>query len=413
MSKPYGLLGRSLGHSYSPVIHRELAGLDYVLFEREPEELEAFLRGDEWAGLNVSIPYKKTVAGMCDELSPLAQRLGNVNTVVRRADGSLYGHNTDYEGFSTMAETMGVELSGRKVVVFGGDGGVGTTVMHRLADVAADAVAVTLDGPDNYSNLERHADATFAVNCTPVGMYPDCPASVVSLDTYPDLEGLIDVVYNPARTGLAMQAEERGIPCRTGLLMLVAQAAHSEELFCGEKIPLERIEDVAARLSAAEQNVALIGMPGCGKTRVGEQLSQILGREHVDIDHALEARLGTSCSNFIKTRGEEAFRREETALLADVAKRSRLVISCGGGVVTRQENYPLLHQNSQIVMLDRPLDELSTKGRPLSERDGVYKLAEERMPAYRGWADLIVHSTDSARHTAEKVAAELPPALEL
>ena len=412
MSKPYGLLGRSLGHSYSPVIHHELTGVDYVLFEREPDELEAFLRGDEWGALNVTMPYKIEAAKLCDELSPLAQRLGNVNTIIRREDGTLYGHNTDYEGFLTMAKTLDIELAGRKVVVFGGDGGVGTTVMQLLEDMRANAVPVTLDGPNNYSNLELHADATFAVNCTPVGMYPDCPASVVSLDTYPRLEGLIDVVYNPARTGLAMQAEERGIPYRTGLLMLVAQAAHSEELFRGEKIPLERIEDVAARLSASEQNVALIGMPGCGKTRVGEQLSQILGREHVDIDHALEARLGTTCADFIKTQGEDAFRREETALLSDVAKRSRLVISCGGGVVTRRENYPLLHQNSQIVMLDRPLDELATKGRPLSQRDGVYKLAEQRMPAYRGWADLIVKSTDCAAHTAQKVAAELPPMLE-
>ena len=412
MDKPYGLLGRTLGHSYSPAIHRELAGLDYVLFEREPDEVEAFLHGDGWAGLNVTLPYKRTVAEMCDELSPLARRLGNVNTVVRRADGSLYGDNTDYAGFKTMTEALGIGLAGRDAVVFGASGGAGTTAMTLLADEGARPCAISRKGRDNYGNLERHADATLAVNCTPVGMYPACPASVVSLDALPELEGLIDVVYNPARTGLAMQAEERGIPCRTGLLMLVAQAARSEELFFGGKIPLERIEDVAARLSASEQNIAFIGMPGCGKTRVGEQLSQILGREHVDIDHALERKLGTSCSEFIREHGEEAFRREETALLSEVAKRSRLVISCGGGVVTRQENYPLLHQNSRIVMLDRPLDELATKGRPLSQRDGVHKLAEQRMPAYRGWADLVVHSTDSARHTAQKVAAELPPMLE-
>ena len=409
--RPYGVLGRVLGHSYSPAIYQAFAGLDYVTFEREPDEVEDFLRGREWEGVNVTIPYKRTAAAICDELTPVAARMGNVNTITRLPDGRLLGDNTDYAGFRTLAQSLGVNLSGRKAVVFGGDGGAGSTVMQVLPDLGAHPVAITRGGADNYTNLSRHADAAIAVNCTPVGMAPNCPDSVVSLDALPALEGLIDVVYNPARTGLQLQAEERGIPHAGGLLMLVAQAAAALKVYTGEEVSFERIVDVTDRLSASEQNIALIGMPGCGKTRVGENLARILGRTHVDMDRMFARRLGIGTSEFLIERGEEAFRAQETALLKETAGRSKLVISCGGGVVTRPENHALLHQNSYIVMLNRPLDELSKKGRPLSQREGVQKLAEQRMPTYLSWADLIVDSTDSAAHTAEAVAARLPAML--
>ena len=111
-------------------------------------------------------------------------------------------------------------------------------------------------------------------------------------------------------------------------------------------------------------------MPGSGKTRVGEQIALLTGREHIDLGRTLEERLGMPCADYIVERGEAAFREQETAALADISKRSGLVLSTGGGVVTRDENYPLLHQNSQIVMLNRKLDELAHKGRPITARDG-------------------------------------------
>lgn len=416
-SRPYGVLGRTLGHSYTPLIYRELAGLDYVRFEREPEEVEAFLKGGEWEGVNVTIPYKQTVLPYLDELSPVAERMGNVNTITRLDDGRLRGDNTDYFGFRVLAESLGVELAGKRAAIFG-HGGAGSTCALVLADLGMRTVFVGRehDPADEtaltYAELAaKGADIALAVNCTPVGMWPDCPESVCSLDDLPALEGLIDIVYNPARTGLMMQAERRGIPHAGGLLMLVAQAAEAVERYTGEVIPLERVRRVTERLSATEQNVVLIGMPGSGKTRVGEQLALLTGREHVDIDRVLEERLGMGCAAFIEARGEAAFREQETAAMREVCGRSRLIVSCGGGVVTRQENYPLAHQNAVIAMLDRPLDQLSKKGRPITVRDGIEKLAAERMGLYRTWADLTVNSLDCAANTARAVLDRLPPTL--
>ena len=430
--RPYGVLGEKLGHSYTPVIYRELAGLDYRRFERAPEDVEAFVRGDAWEGFNATIPYKRTVVPYLDEIAPEAARLGNVNTVTRLSNGRLRGDNTDYFGFKCLVESCGAELAGGKALVLGGDGGAGTTCMTVLADLGFEPVSVSRDpeaaraarseGPDTpaahmpvigYGDLADHADAVLLVNCTPVGMFPRCPASPLTdkcfgLLAAGSLKAVVDIVYNPARTGLMLQAEQRGIPCAGGLLMLVAQAAEAVRHYTGALIAPERIADLTAHLSFSEQNIALIGMPGCGKTRVGEQLAALTSRTHVDIDHELERRLGESCQTFIEREGEPAFRAQETAVLSEVAARSGQVISCGGGVVTMPENRDLLRQNSLTVMLDRKLDELPVRGRPVSQRDGVALLAQKRMPLYRSWADLVVASRENPRATARAVNDALP-----
>ncbi len=410
-TRPYGVLGRVLGHSYTPTIYKELAGLEYVRFEREPEDIEAFMTGDEWEGTNVTIPYKRAVMEYLDELSPLAERMGNVNTITRLPDGRLHGDNTDYFGFQCLVEELGVEVAGKKALVLGATGGAGTTASMVLGDMGAIVVPVGRTSEVNYDNIAQQSDASLLVNCTPAGMFPHCPDAPCTLEGLDALEGVIDIVYNPARTGLMLEAERRGIPCIGGLLMLVAQAAQAVERYTGKATPRERILDVTERLSRREQNIALIGMPGSGKTRVGEQIAQLTGREHIDLDRALEERLGMPCADFIIKCGEAAFREQETAALADISKRSGLVLSTGGGVVTRDENYPLLHQNSQIVMLNRKLDELAHKGRPITARDGIDKLAEQRMPRYRAWADYIIDSRDCAANTAHALLDTLPPAL--
>lgn len=409
-TRPYGVLGRVLGHSYTPTIYRELAGLDYRKFEREPEELESFVRSDEWEGFNVTIPYKRDLVAYMDELSPVAERMGNINTVVRLPDGRLRGDNTDYYGFKVLVESLGLELAGKKAVVFGGSGGAGSTAMMVLADLGIRAVSIDRGGKNTYENLDEHADAALAVNCTPVGMFPACPKAPCSLTALPRLEGLVDIVYNPARTALMMEADRLGIPNVGGLLMLVAQAAQAVERYTGRSVGRERIAEVTSSLARSERNIALIGMPGSGKTRVGQQIAAHLDRPHVDSDWELEQHLGCSCSDYIVDAGEEAFRRAESDCLAQIAARSGQVISCGGGVVTQPENYDLLRQNSVIVMLDRPIAELSKKGRPLSQRDGVETLAERRMPLYQSWADIIVTSRESADATAREAIRALDAA---
>ena len=413
-TRTFGLLGRKLGHSWSPRIHAHFSEVPYVLRELEPEELAGFVREDQsWRGLNVTIPYKRDVMELADELSSAARRLGAANTLVRRPDGSVLADNTDLFGFSWMLarfceRELGSRdaLSGAKALVLG-SGGASRAVVAALEDAGMHPVVISRSGSETYATLvERHADAQLAVNTTPVGMYPAAPASPLADDVLaalPQLKGALDVVYNPQRTGLCLAAERLGIPSESGLAMLVAQALRSSELFQGTKLDESLVSQIEQELRAQFTNICFIGMPGVGKTSAGKRLARLARRPFVDMDDAFCIHTGMPASEYIPLHGEAAFRAVETELLADYGKQSGLVIACGGGVVTRPENYDLLHQNGTIVMLNRPLELLSTRNRPMSQQKGLERLAQERMPIYEAWADLRIDCSGSADADAVRV----------
>lgn len=401
-----GLLGGALGHSYSPRIHALLGAYDYTLFARRPEELEDFLLRGDFTGLNVTIPYKKAVLPYCAALSAQAQRLGAVNTLVRRQDGSLYGMNTDYFGFASALDRSGFRAEGKKCLVLG-SGGASATVSAVLRDARAQVVVVSRTGADNYSNLSRHADAALLVNATPVGMYPNVDASPVDLALLPRLELVLDLIYNPARTRLLLDAQSRGIRAMNGLWMLVAQAKQSAEAFLGEPIPDDRIARVYRTIKAESENIILIGMPGCGKSTVARRLAAMTGREAVDVDCEIEAAARMSIPALFALEGEAGFRERETQLLAQLGKRSGQILATGGGCVTREENYPLLHRNGTIFCLRRDLGKLPSEGRPLSQRTTPEALYAARKPLYERFADYTVDNDATPDDAARAILAIL------
>lgn len=403
----YGLLGEHLGHSFSPEIHKRLGGYDYALFEKSPEELGDFLRSGKFDGINVTIPYKKAVVPYCSSLSDKARETGSVNTLVRRADGSLYGDNTDYYGFLYMLRRSGLDIAGKKCVVFG-DGGVAPTVRAALRDAGAgEIVTVSRRGENNYGNLSRHYDANILVNATPVGMYPKNGEAVASLTPFYALEGAFDLVYNPHLSEFLREAKELGAVAVNGLGMLVAQAKRAVELFLGREIDDALIEPVRADIERRSLNVALIGMAGCGKSSVGAALAAMTGRKFVDCDNLVpQYSGGRSIEEIFETDGEDAFRRTETRILRDVSRESGLVIATGGGVVTTPENLPLLRQNSVTVLLRRDIDELPVDGRPLSRRHGKEALYKKRKPLYEAWGE-YAFDCDGVENTAKRIKEAL------
>ena len=396
-----GLLGRKLSHSYSPAIHALLADYSYALFEKEPEELETFLRTGDFQGLNVTIPYKKAVIPHCAALSPLAEELGSVNTLVRRPDGTLYGDNTDAWGFEAMLHRILPDCRGKKALVLG-SGGASATAQAILRREGARPVVISRSGPVTYADLIHHGDAQILVNATPVGMYPENGTCLVDLDLLPRLEAVLDLVYNPVRTRLILEAQARNIPCDSGLYMLVGQAVRACELWTGREIPAETLETVWKTVGSSMENLILIGMPGSGKSTVGRLLAQALGRPFVDADAELVKRIG-DIPAFFAAHGEDAFRRAETAVLAELGKLSGHVIATGGGCVTRPENYDLLHQNGRLIRLQRDPEQLPAEGRPVTQRDGIAALYAQRKPLYAQFTDLAADNNGSLNETVENL----------
>ena len=396
-----GLLGRKLRHSYSPQIHGLLADYSYELFEKEPEALEDFLRQGDWDGLNVTVPYKKAVIPYLDELSSRAKALGAVNTVVRR-NGKLIGHNTDYFGFEQMLLRSGLQVEGKKVLVLG-SGGASNTATAVLKERGARVVIISRSGEDHYHNLHRHTDAAVIVNTTPVGMYPDTERVPIDLYQFPQLRGVLDVIYNPARTMLLRTAEELGLATENGLYMLVAQAKESAEWFSGSPIPDEVIPQIHSTLRRQMENIILIGMPGCGKSTVGKILANSTGKTFVDADETIVALAGKSIPEIFAQDGEEVFRQWETEALAQLGKESGMVIATGGGCVTREQNYGILHQNGSIFWIQRDLASLATDGRPLSQANDLLQMYRIREPLYQTFADHSVENSSTPEATANAI----------
>ena len=406
----YGLLGEHLGHSFSPFLHHALGDEAYRLYELPVQELEAFVKQENIGGLNVTIPYKETVLPLADELSPAVEAIGAANTLYRR-DGRLIAENTDVLGFLYLLDANRIDVDGKKVLVFG-SGGASKAVLEALRRKGAgEVLVVSRRGGDapliSYDELPDHTDADVVVNTTPVGMYPDNLASVTDLSRFDHLSGVVDIVYNPLRTGLLLQAEALGIPHANGLGMLVAQAVRAHEFFFDTNVDDRVIEDLTARLTRTATNLVLIGMPGSGKSSVAKLLSEKTGREVVELDRAIEEAAGKPIPAIFAEDGEDVFRDLESSCIAAAGARNGVILSLGGGAVTRERNYLPLHQNGRIYCLKRDLSLLAMDGRPLSkDLDTLRTMEQERAPMYERFADVTVVNDGTLEDAADAILTD-------
>ena len=401
----FGLLGRTLGHSFSPRIHSALGNTNYELFEREPSQLQEFFADPELQGINITIPYKVNALEACDVVDPRAERIGCVNTMVRK-DGKWHGYNTDYDGFVFTLQHADIDVSGKECIILG-DGASSATVHVALEDLGAkNIVHLSRKTAPFYGDAPNYYEtAQIIINCTPIGMYPHNPANLIDITQFSKLEGVVDLIYNPRRTILLLQAEMMKIPHCDGLPFLVAQGVEAANHFQGESFGTKEIEQILRDMRREKENIILIGMPGVGKTTVGKALGEEMGRTCVDVDHELEKEIG-DISTYITEQGEPAFREKEAEMIAKFGTQTGLIISTGGGCVTVPKNFAHLRQNGRIYQLTQPVENLSTSGRVLSS-GGIERLREleaTRTPMYESFAQCIVKHN---RNAPETVAAIL------
>ena len=401
----FGLLGRTLGHSFSPRIHSALGNTNYELFEREPSQLQEFFDDPELQGINITIPYKVNALEACDVVDPRAERIGCVNTMVRK-DGKWHGYNTDYDGFVFTLQHAGIDVASKECIILG-DGASSATVHVALEDLGAkNIVHLSRKTAPFYGDAPNYYEtAQIIINCTPIGMYPHNPANLIDITQFSKLEGVVDLIYNPRRTILLLQAEMMEIPHCDGLPFLVAQGVEAANHFQGESFGTKEIEQILRDMRCEKENIILIGMPGVGKTTVGKALGEEMGRTCVDVDQELEKEIG-DISTYITEQGEPAFREKEAEMIAKLGTQTGLVISTGGGCVTVPKNFAHLRQNGRIYQLTQPIENLSTTGRVLSSGglDRLRELEEIRTPMYESFAQCIV---EHKRNAPETVAAIL------
>ncbi len=399
----YGLLGEKLGHSFSPEIHSMLGNYEYRLFEVEKNELENFIKHGDWDGINVTIPYKKEVMPFLDEISENAQKIGSVNTVVRRSDGTLFGDNTDYYGFLYTVKRSGINFDGKKVLALG-TGGASLAIKAVISDLGArKIISISRNGENNYQNIKNHADADIIVNTTPVGMYPKNLVSPVKVSDFTHLSAVFDIIYNPQKTQLILDAEKLDIPAFSGLSMLVAQAKRASEIFFDKEIDDSVTEKILKKVSTDMKSIVLIGMPGSGKSSTGTFLAEKTGREFLDTDEEAEKIAGLSPAEIIKTQGEKSFRKIENDAVKSICKLSGKIIATGGGVVTNEDNFDAIRQNSTVFFINRDISALPTNNRPLSQKNSLDDMFKIRLPLYRKFCDFEIDGNGTIEEVAQRI----------
>lgn len=416
----YGLIGGVLGHSYSKTIHEYIADYSYELKELEPSELDGFMTTHDFCGINVTLPYKQDVIPYLDEIDENAKAIGAVNTIVNR-DGKLYGYNTDFAGMKALAEKTGVSMKDKKVLILG-TGGTSKTA-HAVADdlgakeilhvsrQLSDVKKVYMEEkglplPVTYKEAaEKHADAQVIINTTPSGMYPKTEGCPIDISFFPDLQGVLDAVYNPLRSRLVLNAQERGIPASGGLYMLAAQAVYALGYFLDRETDADEIERAFQHVLKEKRNIVLCGMPSCGKTTIAAKLKESLGMEVIDTDERIVQKIKMEIAAFSAQNGEEAFRNIESDVVKEVSLESGKIIATGGGAILREENVRALKQNGILIFIDRPLEMLiATPDRPFSsDKEALKRRFEERYDRYCAVADVRVDGSGSVSEVAEQI----------
>ena len=404
----YGLIGEHLMHSFSKEIHEYIAGYTYELKELAPSELGDFMHKKDFSAINVTIPYKEQVIPYLDGLSPLAKKVGAVNVIINKK-GKLYGDNTDVLGFMALVKKLGVDPKDKKVLILG-SGGASKAVQVALEEMhAKEVLVVSRNKKENvisYQEIDGHNDADIIVNTTPVGMYPnERDDLLVSIDKFTNLCGVIDIIYNPVRTRLVIEAQKRGIPSIGGLYMLVAQAYYAIEKFLDSKLEIEQLEETYQKIKNEKTNIVLIGMPGSGKTTIGKILSKRLKMNFLDTDKEIEKEINMSIAQFFKEEGEDIFRDLESEVIKRHYLETPIVISTGGGIIKRDINIELLKHNGEIFFINRNVNKLKpTPSRPLSNNKiDLRRLYDERLRTYRKNADYIIRNDNEIDDAVKEI----------
>ncbi len=407
----YGLIGEKLGHSFSKEIHELIGGYDYELKEIKKNEIDEFLLERHFTAINVTIPYKETVIPYLDYISPNAALIGAVNTVVNR-DGKLYGYNTDFDGMKALILKLGLDLTNKKVLILG-TGGTSKTAKAVCQCLKARQIYLVSRNqkPDTISYeeaLTTHLDANIIINTTPCGMYPHNEDLIIDIDQFNLLEGVIDAIYNPLSTSLIVNAKAKGIKASGGLYMLVAQAVYAYDIFNSTTSDKKLIDEIYHQIKNNKTNLVLIGMPSCGKTTIGKVLESILHKQFIDTDELIKAKVKMEIKDYFLLYGENQFREIETSVISEIYKQNNLIISTGGGIITRDVNLELLKQNGKIYFIDRKLELLTpTSDRPLSsDYERLKKKYYERYNKYLEGSDVVIENNESIEEAIQKIVGD-------
>lgn len=412
----YGLIGENVNYSYSKYIHSLINNKNYTLCSFQKEEVINLLKSKDFLGINVTIPYKETVIPFLDKLSKEASKIKAVNTIINQ-NGTLIGYNTDYLAFEHLLKTNNINVTNKKVLVLG-TGGTSKTIKYvLLKNHVKQIFFVSRNKKKNtisYIDASNIYDVNIIINTTPYGMHPHLEEKpLLNINNYPYLEACIDVIYNPLKTQLLIEAKEKNIKIVSGLEMLVYQACFASELFLNKKYSGDFIRSIYRQTLLKYTNIVLSGMPACGKSTLGKLLSEKLNIPFYDVDEEIEKLTNLKIKEIFTQFGEEKFREIESNIIDQLSKKRGVIISLGGGSLIKQENARKIMTNSTIIFINRDLSFIKKNKkakltRPLLKNEiEIDKLYLERYNIYHKYSDIEINTNGTKLNTLNKILEAL------
>ena len=235
--RKFGLLGKKLSHSLSPLLHNtffEDIGIEaeYKLYEVNEDKIDNFknyMLKNSIEGVNITVPYKKRSLDKLDYISDEAKEIGAINLLYIK-DNKFYGDNTDYYGFKYTLTKNDIDVKDKKIAIIG-KGGASVSVYKVLKDMGTNDITFYFR-KDKLSQIEfpQNMAGDIIINTTPVGMYPNVEDNLVNKEILKNFKIAIDLIYNPFETKFLKEAKEYGLKTINGMDMLIEQALKTDEI---------------------------------------------------------------------------------------------------------------------------------------------------------------------------------------
>lgn len=367
--KILAVTGQPILHSKSPHLFREVfskKAVDYSYFRivsDDVSEVVQIMKELELTGLNVTAPFKAAIIPFLDSTDEEARAIGAVNTIVNK-QGRLKGFNTDHIGVVESFRDKGIDPVGKRILIIGA-GGAGRASIFGLKNMNANVFII-----DIQEKWAQKAASDFSITSLPYSSLasevPKADILILAVDSSIQTiksewistnQIVFDINYKPS--SLTETAKLNNCPLITGKEMLINQAVYGYFHFFGNEYQTQKNEIKKAMLEGfnhsinnkQSQTIALTGFMGSGKTTIGKELAKLLSYEFIDCDVEVEKRIKKPIADFFVQEGEDKFREIETEVLRTLTRKSKIVLSCGGGAVIKKENRELLRTLTYPIWL--------------------------------------------------------------
>lgn len=383
-------LGNQIQGTPYATIHKQLRLKDYVAITADEVQLKQIVTSP-FNFLNLCDSFAKSLLPYVDVPSDIATKTDYADTLIYK-NGKVYGYNCLYESFIKLLKMHKIHCKDKTAVILG-ESPINKSIRLALQSLGISSV-INVGSTDDITPI----CASILINVQ--------PNATCNLKDFKGLNFLLDCSYTNLNTPLTLSAKELHVKHATGMALLAFKCALGEKLLYND-LSVNEIEKAFNHFYLSNTNIVLVGMDGCGKSKLGQTISKMTNIPVYDSDTLLEEAHGKPAFDLYMQLGEEEYRKEEGKIIAKLSQMHGVIIATGGGVIVKKENCENLKLNGKIYFIDRPVYMLARKNRPLyTDTPTMYAIHRKRLPLYERYANMRISNGKTLEQTAKRIISD-------